>query len=249
MNRFGRLLPACVALAFLGAQAAPAASFLFWKRPDFSGAPVRGDEPGIVLPMPGATEKEYRASLLWGLRAGLNVAALKCQFAPVLASVPNYNGLLAHHARELNDAYKTVQGYFQRTGGKGWQNQFDQYTTRTYNGFSTLMGEQGFCDTAAEVGREAIAQRKGDLHLTAENRMRELRNSLLPAGDGLRNFRTGVSAYAMPSLEANCWDKKDHWVTKKCGALPPEMAAAPAPPVAPPAPALAVDNKAFGTTG
>lgn len=204
-------------------SAAPASAYLFWKRPDFQGATVNGSEPGIVLAMPGATDKEMSASMLWALRAGLNVAALKCQFAPVLATVNNYNGLLMSHAKELNTAYGIVQGYFKRVGGKTWQTQFDQYTTRTYNGFSTFNGELGFCDTAAIIGREAIAQRKGDLHLIAESRMREFRNSLLPAGDQLAAVRAAQPAWkAMPPLDAKCWDKKDQWVEKKCGVLPAE---------------------------
>src|SRR3546814_12719967 len=51
------------------------ASYLYWIKPNFAGEPVRGDEPGIGQPVPGATPKELNAPLLWNMRAGLNVAA------------------------------------------------------------------------------------------------------------------------------------------------------------------------------
>jgi hypothetical protein len=236
-----RMLAVGAAAMLLGsAQAAAAGSYLFWKKPDFSGAPVKGDEPGIILPLPGATEKEIRAGLIWSLRSGLNVAALKCQFAPLLATVPNYNGMLTQHAKELNEAYVLVQGYFKRTGGKTWQKSFDQYTTRTYNGFSTFNGEQGFCDTAAIIGRDILGQKRGDLYLIAQNRMRELRNSLEPARDGIYMLPLPVlAARSLPSLDKICWDKKGQFNQRKCG-IP-----APIGSVNQAAPALAVDNKAL----
>ena len=139
-------------VAFLAgaiAAASPASAALFWVPPDFSGPPVTGGEPGIGLPLPGASAKELQAHLIWNMRAGLNVAALQCQFSPPLLTVRNYNDVLRQHAAELNDAYQTLNDYFKRTGGKTWQTQFDQYTTRTYNGFSTLHAQLGFCETAA----------------------------------------------------------------------------------------------------
>ena len=74
-------------------------------------------DPLVGLPLPGATPAEYRAHLLWNLRAGLNVAALQCQFSPYLRTVANYNALLAHHNVELAAAYTTLEGYFSRVRG------------------------------------------------------------------------------------------------------------------------------------
>src|SRR3546814_10219941 len=45
---------------------------------------VEGNEPNLGFALPGATQSEYRAALLWSMRAGLNVAALQCQFEPTL---------------------------------------------------------------------------------------------------------------------------------------------------------------------
>lgn len=195
------------------------ASYLYWIKPNFAGEPVRGDEPGIGLPMPGATAKELRAHLLWNMRAGLNVAALQCQFSPSLMTVRNYNDILRHHARELNDAYATLGAYFKRTAGKGWQKALDQYTTRTYNGFSTLYAQIGFCETAGLIGRDAIGRRKGDLHLTAEQHMREFRNSLVPARDGLFAFSHSIAPRRLANLDDECWDRKGRYRDRKknCG--------------------------------
>jgi hypothetical protein len=195
--------------------AAPASATLFWMPPDFSGAPVTGGEPGIGLAMPGATDKELQAHLIWNMRAGLNVAALQCQFSPSLLSVRNYNDLLRQHSAELTAAYSTIAAYFKRTGGKTWQTLLDQYTTRTYNGFSTLHAQLGFCETAGSIGREALDRPKGSLYLTARGRMREFRNSLVPSGDRLFGRVTLLSARTLPPLNEECWDKKNV-LRKKC---------------------------------
>lgn len=199
------------------ATRAPTASYLYWVKPNLTGAPVRGDEPGIGLPMPTASAKELSAHLLWNMRAGLNVAALQCQFSPSLMTVRNYNEMLQHHSRELNAAYSTLSAYFKRTAGKGWQKALDQYTTRTYNGFSTLHAQISFCETAGLIGRDALGRRKGDLHMTAEQHMREFRNSLVPTGDGLYAFRYSLAPRQLVSLEPQCWDRKGRYVEKKCG--------------------------------
>lgn len=213
------------------AASAPVSAALFWVPPDFSGERVKGDEPGLGTPLPGATAKELQAHLIWNMRAGLNVAALQCQFAPALMTVRNYNDLLLQHAAELNGAYTTLNAYFKRTGGKAWQNLFDQYTTRTYNGFSTLHAQLGFCETAASIGREAIERRKGALYITAETRMREFRNSLVPQGDRLFGRVSYLNARQLPSLDQQCWTKND-LLLKRC-ALPETSGVASTPPTNP----------------
>jgi len=211
------VLAGLLALTGISFAATPAAaSYLFWTPPNFAGAPVRGDEPGLGLPMPGATPKEIGAHLLWNMRAGLNVAALQCQFAPTLAAVRNYNTLLKQHDTELNSAYDAVAGYFKRTTPKGWQTALDQYTTKTYNGFSTLHAQMGFCETAAAIGRDAIGRTRGTLHETAETRMREFRNSLVPMGDALFSIRrVNFASLPTPPLDSKCWNKRNEMV-KKC---------------------------------
>jgi hypothetical protein len=206
------VIPALLA-ATLFAQ--PASAYLFWSKPAFAGGPVRGDEPGIALPLPGATPKELQASLMWNIRAGLNVAALQCQFAPALRTVANYNGLLRHHGTELAAAYTTLTGYFKRTSPKTWQTDLDQYTTRTYNGFSTLHAQRGFCEVAGEIGRDAIGRRKGEFQFVANERMREFRSSLVPVRDQFFLDRELSQRTNLLPLAAECWDRKNRLV-KRC---------------------------------
>ena len=67
-------------------------------------------KPRVLLldePLAGLNSKEALADKIWTLRAGLNVAALQCQFSPFLAAVPTYNALLRQHSDELGDSFKT----------------------------------------------------------------------------------------------------------------------------------------------
>ncbi len=114
-------------------------------------------------PLPNLTAKEARADNIWALRAGLNVAALQCQFSPFLATVPTYNALLRQHSDEMSDAFKTMTGYFVRTKGKAGQRAFDSYATRANQSWASFDGQISFCNTAAMVGRKALAVPKGQL--------------------------------------------------------------------------------------
>lgn len=208
---------ACAALA------APqmASAQLFVVEPAFAKGPIDGSDPLVGLPIPGATADEQRAHLLWNLRSGLNVAALQCQFSPYLRSVDNYNSLLAHHAGELASAYATLNGYFKRVqGAKAGQKAFDDYSTITYNNFSTMQAQYGFCQTAGSIAKEALTRPKSELHLVAASRMRELRGSLTPAYDRVGTFNPGaVPLIPLPPLQANCWDKKDR-LKRNCSGQP-----------------------------
>lgn len=206
-----RWLVSGLAAASAMGLAAPASAYLFWVQPNFTGGPVVGDEPGLGQAMPKATPAELKAHMLWNMRAGLNVAALQCQFSPILLTVPNYNDLLSKNSVELNDAYKTLGAYFKRTGGKTWQKTFDGYTTRTYNGFSTMHAQLGFCETASAIGREARKLGRGKLTQLAIDRMREFRNSLVPAGDMIHARRFIYVPIQPISMDKACWTKKDQF--------------------------------------
>lgn len=169
------------ALCLAAPAAAPAQIFL--TDPVFPSGPIEGSDPLVGIVIPAATPAEYRAHLLWNLRSGLNVAALQCQFSPYLRAVPNYNALLAHHARELASAYSTLEGYFRRVGGRAGPRNFDLYSTQTYNGFSTLRAQLGFCQTASRIAKAALATPKGQFTQFAGTRMREFRGSLVAADD------------------------------------------------------------------
>ena len=206
---------AAVAAAMLVPQAASAQLFL--HDPEFAKGPIQPGDPLVGLAIPGATPAEQRAHLLWNLRSGLNVAALQCQFSPLLRASENYNNMLTHHSKELATAYTSLLGYFKRLQGpKAGPRAFDDYSTITYNNFSSMQAQLGFCQTASAIAKDALTRPKGELHSVAEQRMRELRSSLIPAYDRLSPYNVNVVRFsALPPLEAKCWDKKNR-MTKKC---------------------------------
>lgn len=222
-----RIVGAGMAAAAL-LTAVPASAQFFMKSKDLSGQAVRGDEPGIAQPLPGATDIEVRAGLVWTLRAALNVAALQCQFEPTLLTVDNYNAILTDHRAELKDSYDTLTAYFKRINKtpKAGQSALDQFGTRTYSSFNAVSSQYNFCQTAGAIGRSAIYAPRGSFNAIAQERMRELRNSLSPWGE--QQFpRSFHPEWRVPRLENACWSKKGDWQVKKCGPLdfPPPVAA------------------------
>ena len=218
IRKFGVRL--VVSAAGLAAAVLPVAASaqLYFTEQNFKPGPIEGSDPLVGLPIPGATAAEYRAHLLWNMRAGLNVAALQCQFSPYLRSVANYNGLLAHHAAELASAYTALHGYFKRVHGARGQKLFDDYSTITYNNWSTLQAQMGFCQVASDIAKEALAAPKGQLHAVGQRRMRELRNSLVPVQEAAMAYNPySITAPALPPLRDDCWDKKGQ-LRSKCAA-------------------------------
>lgn len=206
----------------IAAQAAPASAQFFFKSPDLNGAPVTGAEPGLLVQaLPEATEDELKAGLLWNLRAGLNVAALQCQFEPTLLTLPNYNGMLATHGAELTRSYDVLTKYFSRLNKapKAAQTALDQFGTRVYSSFSAVSAQLTFCQAAGEIGQEAAMTPPGGLSDLAQMRMRKLRNSLKPAGE--QQFPGGFHyrpiSVTEPFTRPKCW-KKGVWQAKRCGA-------------------------------
>jgi hypothetical protein len=130
----------------------------------------------VVLRQP--TQAEAQANAVWNIRAGLNVAALQCQFSGYLSTVKNYNDFLKQHGDELVGAQTTLIGHFKRTDGARAANSFDQYTTRTYNSYSTLDAQYAFCNAAGRVGREVLVIAKGKLGAEALRLLPEIRTSL-----------------------------------------------------------------------
>ena len=214
-----KLVRSAIAALALAALPAAGGAQLFVNDPGFQKGPIEGSDPIVGLPIPGATPAEYRAHLLWNMRAGLNVAALQCQFSPYLRAVDNYNGILAHHAKELADAYSTMNNYFKRVQGSAPKGQkaFDDYTTITYNNWSTMQAQLGFCQTASDIAKEALLRPKGQLYQTAQARMREFRSSLVPAYDRLLIYNPyNIRQPELPILDPTCFDKKDR-LRKRCG--------------------------------
>lgn len=220
---------AALFLVMASTAAVPASAQFFLQSHDFSGTAVKGDEPGMVVAMPGATPDEYKAALAWTMRSALNVAALQCQFEPTLNSVQAYNAILKDHDAEFDKYQTTLQKYYARTpgagaakagkGSKAGQAGFDRFGTLTYSAFSTTAAQYGFCQTAASIAREAVFTPRGGFGDLAERRMKELRNSLVPYGEQQFPYyyaRT-VTQGTLPRLDAQCWNKKGEWQAKKCG--------------------------------
>ena len=131
----------------------------------------------VLRPM---TPPEAQANALWNLRAALNVAALQCQFSPFLATVRNYNDVLKAHGEEFSRAQTVMTGHFKRYDGAKGLNGFDQYTTRTYNSYSTLDAQYSFCEQAALIGREVLTIPKAKLGPLALRSYAEIRAALIP---------------------------------------------------------------------
>ncbi len=207
----------------------PASAQIFWQSPDFSGAPLTPGEVGIGVALPGATIAEERANWLWQLRSALDIARLQCKFDQTLLTDDSYTGVLRNHATELAGAYTTLRGYFARTTatatkkkGKGAPNvkaaqkALDSYGDKTYNGYSTVGSQYGFCQTASRIGKSAEFASRGSLTLFAVERLRELRNSLQPAGEQyFRRTHPPISAM-MPRLDAKCWNRRNQY-NARCG--------------------------------
>lgn len=166
--------------------AAPASAQFYYKAPDISSGRLTGAEPGVLAQaLPGATPAELRSAMVWNLRAALNVAALQCQFAPTLLTLPNYNGIIRDHATELNDSYAILSKYFARMGKtpKAGQTALDQYGTRVYSAFSAVHSQLTFCATAHSVSQQALFTPRGQFGDLASERLGELRNSLIRWGE------------------------------------------------------------------
>ena len=202
--------------------AIPASAQIFWKSPEYRGAPVTVDEAGIGVSLPGATPAEQRANLVWQLRAGLNVAALQCQAYPTLLSRDVYAGVLMNHKEQLAKSYATLANYFKRTEktAKAGQQALDRYGTKTYISMSTVQGMLGFCETSGRVARSALYAPRGALDIVALERLRELRNSLLPGRE--QHFLVGHNPPAMtfPNLAKACWNRKTDRYDMRCGLNP-----------------------------
>lgn len=212
-----------LAAAALSVQAtAPAYGAVFFMAPRFEAHVMTALEPPLKDAMPGATETEQRAALVWNLRQGLLLGALQCHMQfPTLLTTPNYNALLTNHAQELAAAYKVISGYFRRTtkGAKAAQTALDSYTTRTTSFYSTVRSQPSFCYMAGSVGREALYVPRGGLTQFAAAHLGQLRDSLKGGRD--QQFRLSVVANDVPiapspPLDKRCWTQKGAFNVRKC---------------------------------
>ncbi len=177
----------CVVISTAISQAAfcqtVAAPPLLTKPESVSARLSRGFMVPAQVVLRPTTKAEAEAHAVWTLRAALNVSALQCQFSPFLRTVKNYNEAIRHHATELTKSQAVLVGHFKRYDGAQGLNSFDQYTTRTYNSFSTLDAQYNFCDAAATVGRDILRIPRGRLGEATAALNAVLRTSLLQKPD------------------------------------------------------------------
>lgn len=148
-----------------------------------------------------STPAETEANAVWSLRAGLNVAALQCQFSPFLDTVRTYNTLLKHHSGEFAAAQATMQVHFKRHDKARALNSFDQYSTRIYNSYSTLDAQYEFCDAAALAGKRALMLSKGGLGKYAVVATTQLRLALTPTGGPFNQTLADATPVVLPPVE------------------------------------------------
>lgn len=173
------------------------------KKPIVAEAPVTPG--GFMVPkavtLRRTTPAEATANAVWNIRAGLNVAALQCQFSIYLATVKNYNDFLKQHGDELVAAQVVLLGHFKRFDGVRAANSFDQYTTRTYNSYSTLDAQYQFCNAAGRIGRQVLTLAKGHLGAEALRLNPEMRASLAQAPLSPALAVTMMMPLAIPPIE------------------------------------------------
>lgn len=151
----------------------------------------------VLRPM---TPSETEANAIWSLRAGLNVAALQCQFSAYLATVRTYNDLLKHHSAELAAAQVMMVAHFKRYDKAKALNSFDQYSTKIYNSYSTLDAQYAFCNAASAAGRGTLLLSKGMLGKYALLQTPLLRASLAAATPSASPF--AIEPTPMPLITA-----------------------------------------------
>lgn len=184
------LLPVLLSLALLGSA---------------SGALAQATlaATGTPAALPNATAKDVRADAVWQMRAGLNVAALQCQFSPFLRTVNNYNAFLRQHSDELAASFKGMTDYFVRTRGKAGQRAFDSYATRTNQSFATFDAQYSFCEAAATLGRKALSVPKGKFGDFAVAELPTLRASLVTPEQSLE-LKPRLTWAVVPTLKDPC---------------------------------------------
>ena len=216
MTKSSLFAPA-MALAIMAAS--PASAQIYWRAPDLSGLPLASYEPGMGVPLPGATPAEQRAAISWNVRSGLNLAALQCAFEPTLRTEANYNAIISDHSAELAAAFNTLTAYFKRTSKtpKAGQNALDSFGTRTYSGFSAVRAQLTFCNMAGKLGRNALFTPKGQFSVFAMEHLREFRNSLIPAGDQQFRFPRPWFRVPLPNFDERCW--RGNRYNRACGGV------------------------------
>jgi hypothetical protein len=159
-------------------------------------APAQAATSGPQLA--GMVAAESNAYDVWSLRAGLNVAAIQCQFSGYLRTVPTYNGLLRQHNKEFADSNAALLRYFTRTkGAKAAVLEQDRFNTRLWQSFSSIDAQLAFCEAAGAVGRDVLATPVGKLGAAAGPLLERLRLAFAKANADPLTTMVSVSVPVM----------------------------------------------------
>lgn len=120
---------------------------------------------------PQATDAIAASDAVWGLRSGLNVAALSCRGSGRQAVAPAYARMLQRHRDLLAAAYR-------RELGKQAISVFDRQQTRVYNTFANQASPVRFCNTASVVAERANGLDSARFAVAAPGLLGQLRASL-----------------------------------------------------------------------
>lgn len=117
----------------------------------------KGASPTMVIPaaLPDGTYPTPNRNLtpaakVWHLRAALNVAALACRGPQEGAIIASYNAMLSAQKPVLAKAEATYASEW-KSGGRDWQDRYDDSMTRLYNFFSQSPARDDFCAAASTV--------------------------------------------------------------------------------------------------
>ena len=164
-----RELRVAVAVVGLVAPSVLLSSCGLFDRPKVASKPV--PRPAASPPRAPSEPPASPSAAVWGLRSGLNVAALSCRGQGRRAVAGDYARMLARHRGLLAAAYRQEQG---RHGAGA----FDRQQTRVYNTFASQTSPARFCAAASQVAQRANGLDSAAFSLAAPRLLSELRASL-----------------------------------------------------------------------
>lgn len=169
-----RDIPAAIAAAGLAGASLMLGSCALFDKLGLLSRPAHRPDAITRAPSSRSAIAEPRAegsAAIWGLRAGLNVAALSCRGRGRQPVAPAYARMLTRHRSLLAAAYRQEQGR-QSVGA------FDRQQTRVYNTFANQPSPARFCHAASAVAQRANALDSAQFASAAPHMFGELKASL-----------------------------------------------------------------------
>lgn len=169
-----REIPAAIAAAGLAGASLMLGSCALFDKLGLVSRPAHRPDATARAPSSRSASTGPRAegsAAIWGLRAGLNVAALSCRGRGRQPVASHYARMLSRHRGLLAAAYRQAQAR-QSTSA------FDRQQTRIYNTFANQTSPARFCNAASSVAQRANGLDSASFALAAPRLLGELRASL-----------------------------------------------------------------------